>query len=173
MNYGGRGKALENMIETSNRQYSFQNRAVIQKIPTPVKVLNINSRTGKITNGFYEKKSTVDYIGNYKGQAIAFDAKETRIETRFDLSNVKKHQYHYLKNWAANGGIAFLIIYFNSLDEAYYLPYGLLNEYWQGRLKGKRKSIPYQKIAKEEYKISSQGLVLLDYLEIIDRVFSL
>ncbi|MCK8827575.1 Holliday junction resolvase RecU [Natroniella acetigena] len=173
MNYGGRGKVLENMIETSNRQYLFQNRAVIQKIPTPVKVLNINSRTGKITNGFYEQKSTVDYIGSYKGQAIAFDAKETRIETRFDLSNVKKHQYNYLKNWAANGGIAFLIIYFNALDEAYYLPYSLLDEYWQGRLKGGRKSIPYQKIAKQEYKIGSQGLVVLDYLEVIDRIFNL
>ncbi|MCK8817670.1 Holliday junction resolvase RecU [Natroniella sulfidigena] len=173
MNYGGRGKVLENMIETSNRQYSFQNRAVIQKIPTPVKVLNINSRTGKITNAFYEQKSTVDYIGTYKGRAIAFDAKETKIETRFDLSNVKKHQYQYLKSWVQNGGVAFLIIYFKTLDEAYYLPFSLLEEYWQGRLQGGRKSIPYQKIAKKKYKIGSQGLVILDYLEIIDQAFEL
>ncbi len=53
-----------------------------------------------------KKKSTVDYIGLFKGVPIAFDAKETKIETRFDLSNIKEHQYHFLENWEKNGGIA-------------------------------------------------------------------
>ncbi|GAB6098606.1 Holliday junction resolvase RecU [Halanaerocella petrolearia] len=169
INYANRGQKLENMIETSNQQYSFQGRALIQKIPTPVKVLDINSRTGKITNGFYKQKSTVDYIGAYKGVAIAFDAKETSVETRFDLSNVKKHQYQYLKDWVANGGIGFLIVYFNSLGEIYYLPFELLDKYWQDMRKGGRKSIPYIKIANEEMLINGKGLILVDYLAIVDK----
>lgn len=170
INYANRGKNLESMIETSNQRYSFQGRALIQKIPTPVKVLDINSRTGKIKNGFYEQKSTVDYIGLYEGIPIAFDAKETSIETRFDLSNVKQHQYEYLKDWVNNGGIGFLIIYFNSLDEIYYLPFKLLDKYWQGRKQGGRKSIPYAEIAQEEFLLEGQGLVIVDYLSIIDKL---
>ncbi|AGB41457.1 penicillin-binding protein-related factor A, putative recombinase [Halobacteroides halobius DSM 5150] len=172
INYANRGQNLENMIETSNQQYSFQQRALIQKIPTPVKVLNINSRTGKITNGFYKKKSTVDYIGVYNGVSIAFDAKETSIKTRFDLSNVKQHQHKYLKQWNDNGGIGFLIIYFNKLDELYYLPFQLLDDYWQGMLQGGRKSIPYQEIAQKEFLIGSKGLVLVDYLSIVDKIIA-
>lgn len=168
MNYGNRGKQLEQMVETSNRQYSFQGRAIIQKIPTPVKVLDINSRTGKIRSGYYERKSTVDYIGVYKGIGIAFDAKETSVETRFDLSNIKEHQYNYLKKWVVSGGIAFLLLHFNTLDQSYYLPFELLKKYWEGMIKGGRKSIPYQKIAQKKYKIASNGLIILDYLDIID-----
>lgn len=169
MYYGGRGQLLEDMIEESNQQYSLQQMGVIQKIPTPVKVLNIDSRTGKIKNGFYEKKSTVDYIGVFKGVPIAFDAKETNIDTRLDLSNVKEHQYYFLKNWVENGGVGFLIIYFTNLNESYYLPFELLDEYWTKMLAGGRKSIPYKRIVQDGYQIGSRGLIFLDYLRIVEE----
>ncbi|WP_018247396.1 Holliday junction resolvase RecU [Orenia marismortui] len=172
MYYGGRGQLLEQMIEESNKQYSLQQIAVIQKIPTPVKVLNVNNRTGRITNGFYDKKSTVDYIGVFQGVSIAFDAKETSVNTRFDLSNVKEHQYYYLKNWSESGGISFLIIQFTNLDESYYLPFEILDEFWTNMLSGGRKSIPYDMIAKDRYKIRSRGLIFLDYLSIVDDVLN-
>ncbi len=168
--YAKRGQVLEEMVEVSNQQYLLQNRALVQKIPTPVKVLNVNSRTGKINNAFYDKKSTVDYIGVFKGRSVAFDAKETNVETRFDLSNVKEHQYRFLSNWNKNGGISFLIINFSSLEESYYLPFTILDDFWKGMLKGERKSIPYQVIAKAEYRIKGKGLILLDYLSIIEKM---
>jgi len=167
-NYANRGQDLEDMIETTNQIYLRQGRALVQKIPTPVKVLNTNSKTGKIT-GFYEKKSTVDYIGAYQGVPIAFDAKETSVETRFDLSNVKDHQYTFLASHVANGGIGFLIVWFKEQDEFYYLPYELLDEYWQNKLNGGRKSIPYEEIASEEYRIHSQQ-VPVDYLSVVEKV---
>ena len=167
--YANRGKDLEELIEQANERYRQTERALVQKIPTPVKVLNINSQTGKITNGFYEQKSTVDYIGTFQGLPIAFDAKETSVKTRFDLSNVKRHQYEYLRDWKANGGVGFLVVFFKSRDEIYYLPFELLDKYWKEKRMGGRKSIPYKAIARDGWLIGGNGLVLVDYLEVIER----
>ena len=155
--YSNRGKVLETKVEITNQQNLHQNKALVQKIPTPVKVLNVNERSGKLT-GFYETKSTVDYLGVHEGHAVAFDAKETKVETRFDLSNVKDHQYTFLSSWDANGGIAFLIVEFTELEEVYYLPYELLDNYWQNALKGGRKSIPYAEF-KDEWLIKGSGTI--------------
>lgn len=173
--YGRRGYTLENIIENVNDDYKRTNIAVIDKIPTPVKVLNVNERTGRINNAFYEKKSTVDYIGVFQGNAIAFDAKETSVETRFDLSKVADHQYNFLKSWVFSGGIGFLLISFTSLEEEYYLPFHVLDEYWKNSLKGGRKSIEYDVIAKDKYRIE-QGKegrkgIYLDYLRVIEDNF--
>lgn len=168
--YGKRGMELEEMIELSNEQYMYKNRALIQKIPTPIKVTDIDNNTGKIKSGFYEKKSTVDFLGVYRRVSIAFDAKSTSVETRFDLSNVKKHQIQYLNRHSNCGGISFLLIYFSTLDESYVLPFGLLKKYWDNRLKDNgRKSIPYSEIAKDKFKVKSKNGVILDYLTILDN----
>ncbi len=172
MFFANRGRSLEKMIEVSNQQYILKNKAMVQKIPTPVKVLNINSQNGRIKNGFYEKKSTVDYVGVYDGLAITYDAKETQVDTRFDLKNIKEHQYNYLSNWQENGGFSFLIIYFTNLSEAYLLPFKLLQEYWKKSKKGGRKSIPYNQLAKDKYKIYSDGYIILDYISTIDQIIS-
>ena len=172
-NYGKRGQDLEKMIEQTNENYKRQGKALVQKIATPVKVLNITPG-GRINNAFYDKKSTVDYIGVYDGIPLAFDAKETAIDTRFDLKNVKPHQYTYMKSWHENRGVSFLIIYFSTLDEVYYLPFKKLEKYgeyytnewsYEGR-----KSIPYDEIANKKYQIRQRGLFALDYLAVIDKI---
>ncbi|SJZ31518.1 Holliday junction resolvase RecU [Selenihalanaerobacter shriftii] len=168
--YANRGKQLEIELETTNQYYNSQGIAKIQKIPIPIKVLNVNSQSGKITSAFYEKKSTVDYIGTYQGRTIVFDAKGTNVDTRFDLKNIKQHQYRYLKDQYECGAIAFLLIRFKGLDEAYYLPFELLDKYMVHQRQGGRKSIPYDEIAKEKYKLVPTGLALLDYISIIDKV---
>jgi recombination protein U len=170
--YANRGKQLETELETTNQYYNSKGIAKIQKIPIPVKVLNLDSRTGKITNAFYEKKSTVDYIGTYKSRTIVFDAKETNIETRFDLKNIKRHQHQYLQDQSHCGAIAFLLLRFKSLGETYYLPFELLDNYISNSKQGGRKSIPYKEIAKPKYKVGSRGLVLLDYLSIVDEIMT-
>ena len=158
MSYANRGKTLEKMIEMTNNIYRERGIATVQKIPTPVKVLNVG-RNGKLT-GFYEKKSTVDYIGVWKGQAICFDAKETKVETRFDLSNVKDHQYQYMKSWHENEGIAFLIVMFSTLNEAYFLSFKEL-KYWKDE--SERESIPY-----DEFQfIIEESSVPVDYAGIL------
>lgn len=170
VNYGNRGMGLEGLIEDTNKNYFFEQKALVQKVPTPVKVTGIDQRTGRIKSGFYEKKSTVDFIGVFNGISIAFDAKESKVETRFDLKNVKEHQYYFLGHWINNGGIGFLIINFTSLDEYYYLPYEVLDEYWTNMVAGGRKSIPYKAIAKPEYEIKMKGFATLDYLSVLEEV---
>ncbi len=41
----------------------------------------------EISKGFFEERSTVDYIGLVQGYPICFDAKETKLKTL----PVKKH----------------------------------------------------------------------------------
>ena len=155
--YANRGKVLEKKVEITNQQNLHQNKALVQKIPTPVNQVSKMDRYGQF-KAHYETKSTVDYIGVHEGYAVAFDAKETKVETRFDLSNVKDHQYTFLSSWHANGGISFLIVEFKKLEELYYLPYKLLDKYWQNALKGGRKSIPYAEF-KDEWLIKGSGTI--------------
>ncbi|WP_408956215.1 Holliday junction resolvase RecU [Natroniella sp. ANB-PHB2] len=167
MGYANRGQGLEDMIELSNEQYSMQGRAQVNKIPEPVSQISKIDRRGHF-KAHYARKSIVDFLGTYKGHSIAFDAKETSVATRFDLSNVKDHQYTYLTTHVSCGGIGFLIVWFKEQDEKYYLPFELLDRYWQGQFRGGRKSIPYEKVAQEKYRIGSHGLILVDYLKVIE-----
>lgn len=166
--YANRGQALEDMVEKSNQKYKAQGRAQIDKIPEPVNQISKVDKRGQF-KAHYAEKAIVDFVGTYKGHSIAFDAKETSVETRFDLGNVKTHQYNYLATHVAHGGVGFLLVWFKEQDEMYYLPFELLDEYWQEQFRGGRKSIPYEEIAKNKYLIERSGLVLVDYLSVLDR----
>nr|WP_142311989.1 Holliday junction resolvase RecU [Bacillus toyonensis] len=73
MGIGNRGMHFEKLINLANEMYQRGGVALINKHPTPVKVLK--SSGGRVLNDFYEAKSTVDYDGVYKGRAIAFETK--------------------------------------------------------------------------------------------------
>ena len=164
-NYSNRGKGLEKAIEVSNQQYKLENKALVNKAPEPYKQIGKNRPDGSFL-AVRTTKAIPDYTGTYKNHSLLFDAKETKVETRFDLKNVEDHQYEDLKLNHECGGISFLIISFTSLDEIYYLPFELLDKYWREKYKGGRKSIPYGEIAKKKYKIGND----VDYLEIVERV---
>ncbi|PEA01901.1 hypothetical protein CON37_25350 [Bacillus cereus] len=66
---------FEKLINLTNEMYQREGAALINKRPTPVKVLKVVY--GRVTGGCYESKSTVDYDGVYKGRAIAFEVKST------------------------------------------------------------------------------------------------
>ena len=71
-----RGLAFEQMIEYSNAIYLKKGLCVVNKRPTPVKIM---SRVGGKIWGFVEKKSTVDFDGVLPGgRAIVFEAKESK-----------------------------------------------------------------------------------------------
>ena len=73
---GLRGSFLEELVNMTNEKYQMQNLALVQKIPTPIKPINIDQETRHITLAYFEQKSTVDYIGVVQGIPICFDAKE-------------------------------------------------------------------------------------------------
>ncbi|PEB83666.1 recombinase RecU [Bacillus cereus] len=56
MGLGNRGMAFEMHINLANKMYQRGGVALINKRPTPVKVLK--SKGGRVLNGFYEAKTT-------------------------------------------------------------------------------------------------------------------
>lgn len=164
---GLRGSVLEDMINTTNELYRDKGLALIQKIPTPIKPINIDKGKGVITLAYFEQKSTVDYIGVVQGIPIAFDAKETTKES-LPLANIHDHQIEFMKDFVKQGGEAFLIIYFKKYDEYFLLAISDLEPYYENALKGGRKSIPY-KAFNREYLIGVEGGLYLNYIRTLDK----
>ncbi|MFV5767218.1 Holliday junction resolvase RecU [Mammaliicoccus sciuri] len=158
-NYSNRGKWLESVIESSNKQYYERGLAIINKIPTPMAK---RRATGQY---FYSEKSTVDFIGISFGKYIAFDTKETSTDT-FPFSNVKHHQLKYLDDVAYHGGKAFLIILFKKHNELYKLS---ISEYKHLMNTLERKSIPYKWFKENKTPIHSKLGVYYDYLDIAHK----
>ena len=65
-----------------------------------------------ITLAYFDKVSTVDYIGAVQGIPVCFDAKECKTDT-FPLANVHEHQIQFMQKFEEQGGIAFLLIYYH------------------------------------------------------------
>ena len=165
ISYGNRGMALEYDINLANDYYKDKKIALIYKKPIPIKVLKINDTKTRILDGFYEKKSTLDYSGIYKERYIEFDAKETNSKTSFPLSNIHIHQINHIKNILYFKGIVFLIVRFNYHNKTFLLPGELLINYVESNSK---KSIPYSFFLDNCKEIPLKYAPRLDYLKIID-----
>ena len=137
-----RGMNLENDINLSNEWYTEQGLALITKRPTPINIVKVDySKGARITDAYFEKQSTTDYNGVYKGKYLDFEAKNTKSKTSFPLSNIEKHQIIHLKRVIEQGGIAFFIIQFQTRGEVYLLDASFVIHFWEEE---KRKSIPYE-----------------------------
>ena len=165
--YGNRGMSLESDVNNSNKYYLENDIAVIYKKPTPVKVINLNYKTNKIDEAYYEVPSTTDYNGIYKGKYIDFDAKETNSKTSFPLKNIHKHQIDHLIKVKNHGGISFLIIRFNTLNETYLFETKFLQNFIDNN---ERKSIPYNYIKDNGYLIEESYYPRLKYIEILNKI---
>lgn len=167
INYARRGMNFEEDINITNEMYRHTRKALIVKFPTPWKVI-FRRGTNIPVKAWCEDKSFLDYVGIYKGKAITFDAKSTKEDKRFPLSNIKPHQYQIMKEWTEHGGISFLLIRFDTKREEYLLPYEVLKTYWEESLQGGRKSIPYEDFKKCCPLIKATYLSLVDYLTALD-----
>lgn len=142
--------------------------ALINKRPTPVKVLK--SKGGRVLNGFYEAKSTVDYDGVYKGRAIAFEAKSTQSLTRFDLSNIAQHQLDYLEKAEKMGAICFFLIEFSKDKSVFAVSLSVIQSYvrMSQQPKGK-KSIPRADFDIYGYLVDQTERAPVDYLQYVEE----
>ncbi|MBQ2679695.1 MAG: Holliday junction resolvase RecU [Firmicutes bacterium] len=139
---GLKGSGFEEMINFTNDFLQKRGAAVIQKIPTPITPVEMSKDKRTITLAYFDKKSTVDYIGVASGVALAFDAKET-TQKSLPLQNVHEHQIEFMKSFRDSGGVSFLIVSFVKTGEIFILPFEVLEEYHRNALAGGRKSIPY------------------------------
>ena len=164
-----RGMDLEGDINSSNEYYKEHNLCLITKRPTPINVVKVDYSKGAIiTNAYFEKQSTTDYNGVYKGRYIDFEAKQTKSKTSFPLANISKHQIEHLKHVLEHGGIAFFIIEFVTKDEVYLLDAKYVIEFYEN---GDRKSIPYEKFLEVAHKIKRGYAPRLDYLPIVEEIY--
>ncbi|MCR4610975.1 MAG: Holliday junction resolvase RecU [Lachnospiraceae bacterium] len=164
---GLRGSFLEEMINKTNDIYKQNNLALIQKIPTPITPININPNNKQITLAYFEKKSTVDYIGAVQGIPVCFDAKECKNDT-FPMHNIHEHQVEFMQDFIKQEGIAFIIIYYVKHELYYYLSFEEILKYHERATKGGRKSIAYNELIDTHF-FERKGNLLVPYLDMIQK----
>ncbi|MBR1507400.1 MAG: Holliday junction resolvase RecU [Eubacterium sp.] len=160
---GLRGSTLEELINVTNEYYREKNLALVQKIPTPITPTKFNPETRRIEEAFFEKDSTVDYIGVVQGIPICFDAKECVSDT-FSLQNIHDHQFRFMTDYEKQGGIAFLIIMFTTRNDFYYMRYSELKIYIDRISEGHPKNFKYAELD-DDFFLKGRGGALVPYLE--------
>ncbi len=161
---GLRGSTLEDMINRTNEKYLESGLALIQKIPTPIK---IDKENHHITLAYFEQKSTVDYIGAVQGIPVCFDAKECAADT-FALQNIHEHQVEFMRQFEQQGGVAFFLIYYSAKDLFYYLSFDELEVFWQRAKNGGRKSFRFEELSLDYILPKKHGL-LVPYLDAMQK----
>lgn len=162
---GLRGSALEESINFANEKYRQRGIALLQKVPTPITPVQIDRETRTISLAYFEKQSTVDYIGVAQGVPICFDAKET-AQKHLPIQNIHAHQIAFMADFRAQRGLAFLLVHFTALDEYYLLPLETLERFWQQAQRGGRKSIPLDAF-EQRYRIGGATNGMLHYLDAV------
>ena len=169
--FANRGMALETDINLTNKYYLEKNIAIIHKKPTPIKISKVsfpNSQSSIITEAFFEKKSTTDYNGIYRGKYIDFDAKEVKKNKSFSLSNLHKHQIEHLTQIENHGGISFLIVKFYATNTTYLLETKEILNFINNNNKS---FIPISYFDEKGHIIKESYIPRLNYLSVIDKLY--
>lgn len=163
---GLRGSTLEEMINRTNDSYREKGLALIQKIPTPITPITIDKESRHITLAYFDQKSTVDYIGAVQGLPVCFDAKECAVST-FPLQNLHPHQVAFMREFEAQGGIAFLLTAYTAFNEMYYIPFRDVERFWTRMEGGGRKSFTYEEVDKT-FQVRAHRDFFVHYLEAVN-----
>lgn len=159
---GLRGSTLEELINLTNELYREKKLALVQKIPTPITPVKIDKENGNISLAYFEKDSTVDYIGVVQGVPVCFDAKECAVDT-FSLRNIHEHQIRFMEEFEKQQGISFLIIMFSARNEFYYLRFAELKRYLDRMKDGHPKNFKYEEL-EARYFLKSESGAAVHYL---------
>ena len=164
---GLRGSTLEDLINHTIEIYKKAELALIQKIPTPITPIEIDKTKGHITLAYFDKKSTVDYIGAVQGIPVCFDAKECH-EDRFPLQNIHKHQLTFMEDFEKQKGVSFFLIYFTKRGLFYYLRLSEAKAFFKRAMDGGRKSFRVDELDKE-YFFQENDQINIPFLEMLDK----
>ena len=142
---GLRGSNLEEYLNYKIEEYRRDGLALIQKVPTPITPVEMDTATRRITLAYFDRKSTVDYIGVVQGIPVCFDAKECAEDT-FPLSNIHPHQAAFMDDFEKQEGISFLILFFSRRQTYYYMRYREMKKFLDRRDEGGRKSFRFDEL---------------------------
>ncbi len=165
---GLRGSELEEMINLTNELLKRQGLAIVQKIPTPIKPVEIDKEKRTITLAYFEQKSTVDYIGLVQGVPICFDAKETALSS-FPISNIHNHQLEFMKQFTAHKGISFIILYYKKENRCFIIGLAELEDILERCKQKNKKSISIDDIH-AEMEVEIQKGTYINYLHILKKL---
>lgn len=162
--YAHRGMSFQTEINAINSGYEFMGIALIYEVPTPCKIVNVK---GKAT--IIKQKSVVDYLGLWKAHgALAIEAKSTK-EPSWALSNLQQHQLDFLVRWERCGGIAGVLLRFETVRRTYWIPLAEMQHYIERAIWGGRKSISMAELP-ERLLVKTTKRCSLDYLATIEKV---
>ena len=164
---GLRGSTLEEMVNRTNDWYLERGLALIQKIPTPITPVEMDKEHRQITLAYFDKRSTIDYIGAVQGIPVCFDAKECVAET-FPLQNIHEHQVEFMRQFERQDGIAFLLIYYTAKNKLYYMRFQELLKFWKRAQNGGRKSIRFEELDEEFFMDFYRGYYI-PYLDAVNQ----
>ncbi len=164
---GLRGSTLEDLINRTNERYEEMGLALIQKIPTPITPIKIDKENRHITLAYFEKISTVDYIGAVQGIPVCFDAKECKSDT-FPLQNIHEHQVTFMEKFEKQEGISFLIIHYTEKNLLYYMRFEELKKFWDRALNDGRKSFRFDELT-SDYFMKLKNNCFVPYLDFIQK----
>ena len=163
---GLRGSTLEDMVNRTNERLREKGLALIQKIPTPITPVKIDKEHRHITLAYFEKQSTVDYIGAIQGIPVCFDAKECVADT-FPLQKIQEHQVKFMEDFEKQGGISFLLIYYSAKNKLYYMRFAEILTFWNRSMEGGRKSFRFEELDPKFF-MDVKGGCNIPYLDAIN-----
>lgn len=164
-----RGMSFEADINDANAYYLDHNMALVTKRPTPINVVKVDySQGAKITHAYFEKQSTTDYNGVFRGRYLDFEVKSTKSKTSLPLNNIAPQQVKHLRAVKENGGIAFFLIHWEAYDETYAIDASFICDFYE---KKPRKSIPYEAMKEHGFLVKEGYHPRIDYLPIVETQF--
>ena len=158
---------LEDDLNSTNNYYIEKEIAYVYKKPTPIKLVKVDYKKGKIEEAYFESPSTTDYNGIYNGYYIDFEAKETTNSKGFPLINIHRHQIKHIRNINKEKGICFLIVRFTKLNKTYLL---MANDFIKFIDNNDKSIIPISYFEEYGYLIKDKFIPRVDYLEIIKKL---
>ncbi|ATG97293.1 Holliday junction resolvase RecU [Mesoplasma lactucae] len=158
-----KGLFLEEVLNITNQKYIDSNKAIVNKIPTNIKLIKANDNL--INKAIFKEGSNCDYVGCYKGCYFEFEAKET-IKDSFSYQNLRKNQITELNRIVDNHGIAFIIVYFSSEERFFICDWLLMKNYF---IKFK-KTIPLEWFIENTAELFINSHLELDYLKEFNRL---
>lgn len=164
-----RGMNLEDDINQSNDYYNEIGRCLIYKRPTPINIVKVDySKGAHIVDAYFEKQSTTDYNGIYRGKYVDFEAKNTKSKTSLPLANIHKHQIKHLTDVIKQGGLAFFIVEFQYYNQCFLIDAQFIINRYESK---EKKSISYEETLKHGIEIKSGFRPRLLYLDAVDQMF--
>ncbi|VEU78279.1 Holliday junction resolvase RecU [Mycoplasmopsis columbinasalis] len=157
-----RGMLLESIINRTLHYYENNNLAFIEKQIVPIKFKGVDNESNLQSAHIY-RKSTVDYIGCFRGKFVAFEAKTTESNV-IEKANFKKHQINYLQKIHNVNGVVFYLLFFGCANEFYFLDFADF-------LKFEGKAIHYNEIKKTGFKLDLLFPGIIDFLPIIENKY--